>query len=84
MTVELRLDDHWLAVCELSSLVPGRGVAALLPDGSQVAVFVDRAGAAPRPCRAGPGGSDIRGVTVAEWASCPLSTVPPARERVLP
>ncbi len=44
MTVELRLDDHWLAVCELSSLVPGRGVAALLPDGSQVAVFVDRAG----------------------------------------
>ncbi|MEU9417007.1 nitrite reductase small subunit NirD [Streptomyces sp. NPDC051000] len=44
MTVELRLDERWLAVCELSSLVPGRGVAALLPDGSQAAVFLDRAG----------------------------------------
>ncbi|KJY37412.1 MULTISPECIES: nitrite reductase small subunit NirD [Streptomyces] len=44
MTVELRVAEGWLTVCELSSLVPGRGVAALLPDGSQAAVFVDRAG----------------------------------------
>ncbi|MFF0550333.1 nitrite reductase small subunit NirD [Streptomyces sp. NPDC004311] len=46
MTVELRLAQGWLTVCELSALVPGRGVAALLPDGSQAAVFVDRAGRA--------------------------------------
>uniref|UniRef100_A0AAU2JQL6 Nitrite reductase small subunit NirD n=1 Tax=Streptomyces sp. NBC_00049 TaxID=2903617 RepID=A0AAU2JQL6_9ACTN len=44
MTVELQVDEGWLTVCELSSLIPGRGVAALLPDGSQAAVFVDRAG----------------------------------------
>ncbi|MFE2268024.1 nitrite reductase small subunit NirD [Streptomyces lavendulae] len=44
MTVELRVAESWLTVCELSSLTPGRGVAALLPDGSQAAVFLDRAG----------------------------------------
>ncbi|MEV7724102.1 nitrite reductase small subunit NirD [Streptomyces sp. NPDC087917] len=44
MTIELRVGDGWLTVCELSSLVPGRGVAALLPDGSQAALFLDRAG----------------------------------------
>ncbi|MEU9235338.1 nitrite reductase small subunit NirD [Streptomyces sp. IBSNAI002] len=44
MTVELRVAEGWLTVCELSALIPGRGVAALLPDGSQAAVFVDRAG----------------------------------------
>ncbi|MFD3542502.1 nitrite reductase small subunit NirD [Streptomyces sp. NPDC055254] len=44
MTVELRVAEGWLTVCELSSLTPGRGVAALLPDGSQAAVFVDRSG----------------------------------------
>ncbi|MER6218036.1 nitrite reductase small subunit NirD [Streptomyces sp. NPDC001272] len=44
MTLELRVDDGWLAVCELDSLTPGRGVAALLPDGTQAAVFVDRTG----------------------------------------
>ncbi|MER5930698.1 nitrite reductase small subunit NirD [Streptomyces sp. NPDC002054] len=44
MTVELRVDEGWLTVCELSELIPGRGVAVLLPDGSQAAVFVDRAG----------------------------------------
>lgn len=44
MTVELELEEGWLTVCELSALVPGRGVAALLPDGSQAAVFVDRGG----------------------------------------
>ncbi|MFH8463486.1 nitrite reductase small subunit NirD [Streptomyces sp. NPDC017991] len=36
--------DDWFAVCDLSVLIPGRGVAALLPDGRQVAVFLDRTG----------------------------------------
>ncbi|NBM18808.1 nitrite reductase small subunit NirD [Streptomyces sp. GC420] len=42
--LELRVADEWFPVCELSALIPGRGVAALLPDGRQVAVFVDRTG----------------------------------------
>ncbi|MEU4897942.1 nitrite reductase small subunit NirD [Streptomyces sp. NPDC044780] len=42
--VELLIDQRWFAVCELTDLIPGRGVAALLPDGTQVAVFLDRAG----------------------------------------
>lgn len=37
-------DGHWFPVCDRSALVPGRGVAALLPDGGQVALFLDRAG----------------------------------------
>ncbi|MGA5064642.1 nitrite reductase small subunit NirD [Streptomyces exfoliatus] len=36
--------DSWVPVCEESRLTPGRGVAALLPDGRQVAVFRDRTG----------------------------------------
>ncbi|MFD3532174.1 nitrite reductase small subunit NirD [Streptomyces sp. NPDC058664] len=36
--------DAWVPVCEESRLTPGRGVAALLPDGRQVAVFRDRTG----------------------------------------
>ncbi|MGG8407504.1 nitrite reductase small subunit NirD [Streptomyces sp. 12297] len=44
MTIELCLDDMWLTVCELAAVTPGRGVAALLPDGSQAAVFVARGG----------------------------------------
>ncbi|MFJ8935953.1 nitrite reductase small subunit NirD [Streptomyces sp. NPDC102365] len=36
--------DDWYAVCDLSVLLPGRGVAALLPDGRQVALFLDRTG----------------------------------------
>ncbi|MGP3999468.1 nitrite reductase small subunit NirD [Streptomyces sp. 8N706] len=44
--VELLVDQQWFAVCDLSALTPGRGVAALLPDGRQVAVFLDRAGVA--------------------------------------
>ncbi|MER5808045.1 nitrite reductase small subunit NirD [Streptomyces sp. NPDC002033] len=44
MTLELKVAEGWLTVCELSALTPGRGVAALLPDGSQAAVFLDRAG----------------------------------------
>ncbi|MFE7565983.1 nitrite reductase small subunit NirD [Streptomyces sp. NPDC057539] len=42
--LELLLDDGWFAVCDVSALTPGRGVAALLPDGRQAAVFLDRAG----------------------------------------
>ncbi|MBD0708070.1 MULTISPECIES: nitrite reductase small subunit NirD [unclassified Streptomyces] len=36
----------WLPVCETALLTPGRGVAALLPDGRQAAVFRDRSGRA--------------------------------------
>lgn len=43
-TVELRVGDGWLAVCAADALLPGRGVAALLPDGRQAALFRDRAG----------------------------------------
>jgi nitrite reductase (NADH) small subunit len=41
--VQLRLGGEWLALCSLSLLTPGRGAAALLPDGRQAAVFLDRA-----------------------------------------
>ncbi|MFI0818196.1 nitrite reductase small subunit NirD [Streptomyces sp. NPDC021098] len=44
LRVELLIDQRWFAICGLTDLIPGRGVAALLPDGSQVAVFLDRAG----------------------------------------
>jgi nitrite reductase (NADH) small subunit len=44
VTVELLVGRHWLPVCDLTRLTPGRGVAVLLPDGRQVAVFLDRAG----------------------------------------
>ncbi|MFF9058135.1 nitrite reductase small subunit NirD [Streptomyces sp. NPDC101213] len=44
LKVQLRLGEDWLTVCDLSLLVPGRGVAALLPDGRQAALFRDRAG----------------------------------------
>ena len=43
LKVQLRLEDGWFTVCDLHRLVPGRGVAALLPDGRQVALFRDRA-----------------------------------------
>ncbi|MEV0937491.1 nitrite reductase small subunit NirD [Streptomyces phaeochromogenes] len=43
-TVQLRLPDGWFTVCDLAVLMPGRGVAALLPDGHQVALFLDRTG----------------------------------------
>lgn len=45
--VQLQLDseaDAWFTVCDLNALLPGRGVAALLPDGRQVALFRDRSG----------------------------------------
>ncbi|MDN0194355.1 nitrite reductase small subunit NirD [Streptomyces sp. S.PNR 29] len=44
LKVELQLTDGWFPVCDLSALLPGRGVAALLPDGRQVALFRDRNG----------------------------------------
>nr|AQT39165.1 NirD [Streptomyces sp.] len=44
LKVQLLLDASWFTVCDLSLLMPGRGVAALLPDGRQVALFRDRAG----------------------------------------
>ena len=43
-TVQLRLTDGWFTVCDLAVLMPGRGAAALLPDGHQVALFLDRTG----------------------------------------
>ncbi|WP_435212050.1 nitrite reductase small subunit NirD [Streptomyces sp. bgisy034] len=44
LKIQVRLADDWLTVCDLTRLLPGRGVAALLPDGGQVALFRDRAG----------------------------------------
>ncbi|MEV5900534.1 nitrite reductase small subunit NirD [Streptomyces sp. NPDC052127] len=44
LKVQLQLEDQWFTVCDLVRLIPGRGVAALLPDGRQVALFRDRAG----------------------------------------
>ena len=44
LKVELASEGDWFAVCDLSMLLPGRGVAALLPDGRQAAVFRDRTG----------------------------------------
>ena len=42
--VQVRTSDGWFAVCGTDDLTAGRGVAALLPDGSQIAVFLDRSG----------------------------------------
>lgn len=45
------LDDRtatstgWITVCPLERLIPGRGVAVLRPDGTQVAVFLLEDGA---------------------------------------
>ncbi|MFI8302869.1 nitrite reductase small subunit NirD [Streptomyces sp. NPDC085927] len=44
LKVRIQLTDTWFPVCDLSVLLPGRGVAVLLPDGRQVAVFTDRTG----------------------------------------
>ncbi|MEE1802691.1 nitrite reductase small subunit NirD [Streptomyces sp. JV176] len=44
-TLEVLLGDGtWFPVCGVTALTPGRGVAALLPDGRQVALFLDRSG----------------------------------------
>jgi nitrite reductase (NADH) small subunit len=42
--VQLKAGETWLRICDRSSLTPGRGVAALLPDGRQAAVFLTRSG----------------------------------------
>ncbi|UWM49038.1 nitrite reductase small subunit NirD [Streptomyces carpaticus] len=44
--IEVRCGTRWVPVCAADGLVPGRGVAALLPDGRQIAVFTDRSGTA--------------------------------------
>ncbi|MDI9887629.1 nitrite reductase small subunit NirD [Streptomyces sp. HNM0645] len=44
ITLQIELAGSWLPVCEITRLTPGRGMAALLPDGRQAAVFLDRAG----------------------------------------
>ncbi|MEV4785004.1 nitrite reductase small subunit NirD [Streptomyces tuirus] len=44
LKLELALDGDWFTVCDLAALLPGRGVAALLPDGRQAAIFRDRSG----------------------------------------
>ncbi|WP_299528099.1 nitrite reductase small subunit NirD [uncultured Streptomyces sp.] len=44
--LQLLSPEGWFTVCERSLLTPGRGVAVLLPDGGQAAVFLDRAGRA--------------------------------------
>lgn len=44
--VELLTRNTWLPLCALRALTPGRDVAAPLPDGAQVALFLDRAGRA--------------------------------------
>jgi nitrite reductase (NADH) small subunit len=44
-TVALLHGQDWIEVCDTDRLVPGRGVAVLLPDGDQAAVFRDRHGA---------------------------------------
>ncbi|WP_354640222.1 nitrite reductase small subunit NirD [Kitasatospora camelliae] len=41
--VEVRAGRSWSPVCDLDLLAPGRGVAALLPDGRQAALFRDAA-----------------------------------------
>ncbi|WEO97565.1 nitrite reductase small subunit NirD [Streptomyces sp. FXJ1.172] len=43
LKVQLELADGWFTACDLDALLPGRGAAALLPDGRQVALFRDRA-----------------------------------------
>ncbi|MFV0136116.1 nitrite reductase small subunit NirD [Streptomyces sp. HMX87] len=44
LKVRIQLTDGWFTACDLSALLPGRGVAVLLPDGRQAALFRDRAG----------------------------------------
>ena len=44
-TVALLHGQDWIEICGTDRLVPGRGVAVLLPDGEQAAVFSDRHGA---------------------------------------
>ncbi|MEV4561300.1 nitrite reductase small subunit NirD [Kitasatospora sp. NPDC049285] len=41
LRIELLAGAGWAPVCDPELLVPGRGVAVLLPDGRQAAVFRD-------------------------------------------
>ena len=45
-TIQLATGTAGSTVCDRAQLTPGRGVAALLPDGRQAALFLDRAGRA--------------------------------------
>lgn len=40
--IEVHWGGAWVPVCAADRITPGRGIAALLPDGSQIAVFLDR------------------------------------------
>lgn len=44
LRVEVRDAQGWFTLCPAAALTPGRGMAALLRDGTQAAVFLDRAG----------------------------------------
>jgi nitrite reductase (NADH) small subunit len=44
MKVEVEAAGEWIPVCGMADLTPGRGVAVLLPDGTQAALFLDRHG----------------------------------------
>jgi nitrite reductase (NADH) small subunit len=44
LQIQLQLEGDWVAVCDADTLRPGRGVAVLLPDGRQAALFRDRSG----------------------------------------
>lgn len=46
VTVRLRLAEGWFTAVSGARLTPGRGVAVLLPDGRQAALFLDRSGRA--------------------------------------
>ncbi|MDV3126084.1 nitrite reductase small subunit NirD [Mycobacterium sp. 21AC1] len=37
--VDVQFDSRWTTACPYDYLIPGRGVAVLLPDGSQAALF---------------------------------------------
>jgi nitrite reductase (NADH) small subunit len=39
MTALVERTETWVKVCRVAALQPERGIAALLPDGSQVALF---------------------------------------------
>ncbi|MFF4379965.1 nitrite reductase small subunit NirD [Kitasatospora sp. NPDC092039] len=41
MTVQIHDGTSWQTVCDLTDLQPGRGVAVLLPEAGQVALFRD-------------------------------------------
>lgn len=43
-TIHLRTAGGWFAACPAGLVEAGRGVAVLLPDGGQAALFRDRAG----------------------------------------